>query len=241
MKRNTGNRRSARRGLGCLLVMAVMLRASSLTAEESICYGTAGNGRLQDGVMLPLDGPNYRSYSVAASLAGRTHVHSKVRDIVVAAYRRLEETLPEETFVYAETGWPTGGEFDPHKTHQNGLSVDFMVPVVNNGKSVPLPTNFGNRLGYDIEFDERGTYRAYTIDFEAMAAHLDALHQVAKEAGIGIRRVIFDPALQPALFATAQGADLRDELRFSDERSWVRHDEHYHVDFDVDCRPLATP
>jgi len=26
-------------------------------------------------------------------------------------------------------------------------------------------------------------------------------------------------------------------VRFSTRRSWVRHDEHYHVDFDIPCEP----
>ena len=79
---------------------------------------------------------------------------------------------PNKLFKYAETGFEAGGKFKPHKTHQNGLSVDFMVPVVNaSGESVHLPTHPFNRFGYDIEFDKDGRLDEWRIDYEAMAAH----------------------------------------------------------------------
>src|SRR5690606_20318487 len=119
------------------------------------CYGTTSNGRLENGVMLPEDGKNFVGYSSVARLAGRTYVHSGVRDIIVAAYKDLETEEPTKVYKYAETGFKDGGQFKPHKTHKNGLSVDFMTPVINqNGKSVHLPTNPFNKFGYNIEFDE---------------------------------------------------------------------------------------
>lgn len=208
-------------------------------ASESVCYGTTHAGRLEGGVELPSVGPNFVSYGNIPELAGRTYVHSKVRDVVVAAYQRLEREQPGKVFKYAETGAETGGPFSPHKTHQNGLSVDFMVPVVDgSGKSVHLPTHALNRYGYDIEFDERGRYDGYRIDFEALAAHIVALHEAAKNRGVGIWRVVFDPGLQPFLYDTPYGAYIREHVDFTSKRSWVRHDEHIHVDFIVECRPL---
>ena len=92
-------------------------------------------------------------------------------------------------FVYGETGWAGGGRFKPHRTHQNGTSVDFMVPVRNDaGASVPLPRGYGDRYGYDLEFDASG--------------HL---------------------------------------LTFMAAKPWIRHDEHYHVDFAVPCKALTKP
>lgn len=46
----------------------------------------------------------------------------------------------------------------------------------------------------------------------------------------GRSRVIFATDLQPELFATEQGRSLRTRLKFVGESS-VRHDNHYHVDF----------
>ena len=150
----------------------------------------------------------------------------------------MAERLPDVRFVYGETGLAEGGPFKPHKTHQNGLSVDFFVPVQNEkGESVPLSTNLFNKWGYDLEFDQRGRMDDLRIDFEAMAAHIAALLHAAQARGVGIWRVIFDPELQPFLRQTAALAELDGTVRFSTRRSWVRHDEHYHVDFDVPCKP----
>jgi penicillin-insensitive murein endopeptidase len=50
--------------------------------------------------------------------------------------------------------------------------------------------------------------------------------------------VIIERAYLPALFATPRGADRRRELHFMRGKPWVRHDEHYHIDFALPCRPL---
>jgi penicillin-insensitive murein endopeptidase len=172
-------------------------------------------------------------------MAGRTYVHSDVYSIVVGAYQQLNISHPDKRFKYAETGFQQGGEFKPHKTHRNGLSVDFMTPVVDDdGRSVHLPTNPLNKFGYDIEFDNQGRFDGLRIDYDALAAHLVALHQQARAQGHDIWRVIFDPKLQPKLFETEHGEYLKQHIQFSKKRSWVRHDEHYHVDFDVPCQKL---
>jgi penicillin-insensitive murein endopeptidase len=143
-------------------------------------------------------------------------------------------------FVYGETGFEDGGQFKPHKTHRNGLSVDFMVPVINEkGDSVALPTSILDKWGYDLEFDGNGRLEEVRIDAEAMAEHIYQLHVAAKGHGVGIWRVIFDPKLQPLLHNTARWEFLKQNVQFSERRSWARHDEHYHVDFDVPCKPAA--
>nr|WP_246172775.1 penicillin-insensitive murein endopeptidase [Marinicella rhabdoformis] len=209
-------------------------------AESSECYGTTSNGRIENAVPLPEKGGNFISYTTDLELSGRTFVHDAVKEIVVQSYKTLDESHPEKVFKYAETGSKNGGLFWPHKTHQNGLSVDFMVPVLNKkGQSVHLKTDAANRFGYDIEFDEAGVWGNLQIDFEALAAHLVALDQQTKNQGYGLWRVIFDPELQPLLLKTKQGDYIRENIKLSSKRSWVRHDEHYHVDFDIPCKPLA--
>ena len=159
---------------------------------------------------------------------------------MVDSYEALEAVAPGKVFVYGETGWKSGGRIRPHRTHQNGLSVDFMVPVVNKaGRSVPLPTSPLNRFGYDIEFDSSGRYDELEIDFPAVAEHLYQLQVTARAQGIGIALVIFDEAYLPRLFATARGPHLQQNLKFMKGKPWVRHDEHYHVDFAVGCRSFA--
>ncbi|WP_308367193.1 MULTISPECIES: penicillin-insensitive murein endopeptidase [unclassified Microbulbifer] len=205
-------------------------------AETSTCYGTTSNGRLENGVQLPPEGKNYVGYSSIARLSGRTYVHSSVRDIIVSAYGDLEKEQPTKVYKYAETGFKEGGQFKPHKTHRNGLSVDFMTPVIDKeGKSEHLPTNPLNKFGYNIEFDKSDEYDGMRIDYEALAAHIVALHKQAKKQGYDLWRVIFDPKLQPNLYETKYADYLRKNIQFSKKRSWVRHDEHYHIDFAIPC------
>jgi len=217
----------------------MLLAVFAMAAEqpESICYGTTDKGRIENAWQLPASGKNFSAYSSLGAMVGRNYVHSKVYAAVVDAYKILFKEEPSKVFVYGETGWENGGRFRPHKTHQNGLSVDFFVPVLDkNRKSVPLPANAVNKFGYSIDFDSKGKYKEYTIDFEAMAAHLLALRDSADKNGIKIRRVIFDNDLQKLLFQTSEGKHLNLLLDFSTKKAWVRHDEHYHVDFIVPCK-----
>lgn len=225
------------------LVLAAVLFVAGLgvpiaaLAVESTCFGTVANGRLEHGVSLPASGPNFSAYSSLGANLGRTYVHSKVLDVVVAAYAALQRSLPGNVFVYGETGWAAGGRIRPHRTHQNGLSVDFFVPVRDrSGRSVALPTSLTNRFGYGIDFDEAGRFGEYSIDFEAIAEHLYELHAAAKARGIGVALVILDPRYHPKLFATTRGPFLEQNLTFMKGAAWVRHDEHYHVDFAVPCK-----
>jgi penicillin-insensitive murein endopeptidase len=227
--------------------LAALLLPLAGIAKESQCYGTASNGRIEDSVKLPLDGPNFSAYSAVAATAGRTYLHSKVARIIEASYKAIAAAHPDVKYVYGETGWASGGRFRPHRTHQNGLSVDFFVPVRDaNGTSVPLPTRVDQRFGYDLEFDASGRHGQYSIDFEAISEHLYQLHIAAKAQGAGVGLVIFDAPYLPRLFATGRGAYLRQNLPFMKGKPWVRHDEHYHVDFSVPCligalsRPRST-
>jgi penicillin-insensitive murein DD-endopeptidase len=225
----------------CYVLCSFLGSIGSIYAANisSQCFGTTSDGKLKQGVKLPSSGVNFEQYSSLAALLGRTYVHSEVRTIMLDAYRSLSVSHPDKKFKYAETGKENGGQFKPHKTHRNGLSVDFMTPVIDkNKKSVHLPTHSLNRFGYDIEFDANNQYADMTIDFEALAAHIVALHKAAKNNGHDIWRVIFDPTLQPLLLRTSNGSYIKNHINLSNRRSWVRHDEHYHVDFVIPCLPL---
>lgn len=205
---------------------------------SSQCYGTVARGRIENAVQLPAEGRNFHAYSRLGPMLGRTYLHSRVLEVVLASYAALEKTAPNKTFVYGETGLAHGGRFRPHRTHQNGLSVDFMVPVLDASEhSVPLPANVLNEFGYNVRFDAQGRYRDYRIDFEAVAEHLYQLHVAAVARGVGIGLVIFEPEYQSRLFATRRGQFLR-SLPWMKKTAWIRHDNHYHVDFMVPCLPL---
>jgi penicillin-insensitive murein endopeptidase len=218
------------------VLFATLAMGSAVAAPASQCYGSPGQGRLAHGVQLPLRGDNFSAYSTVAVAAGRTYMHSISANIVIDAYARLASALPLARFVYGETGLQSGGPIEPHRTHQNGLSIDFFVPVRDaSGKAALLPTQMQSRFGYDIEFDAKGQYQQYRIDFSALAEHLYQLHSSAKQHRAGIERVIIDTAFLPQLFAAPRGPWLKANLPFMMEKPWVRHDEHYHVDFALPC------
>jgi penicillin-insensitive murein endopeptidase len=223
--------------LGVVAVAAVYVPPATPDAP-SRCFGTPANGRIENAVALPLSGSNFSAYADIARRLGRTFVHDRVHRVVLAAYAELETTQPDQHFIYAETGAPRGGRFRPHRTHQNGLSADFHVPVRDpQGRAASLPLSALNRYGYDLEFDAQGRLGDLVIDFAAINAHLLALDAAARAQGIGIDRVILDPPYLPKLFAAERGDEVRQRLRFMPRPAWVRHDEHYHVDFAVRCEP----
>lgn len=204
-------------------------------APPSRCHGTAVNGYLTHGRRLPYSGENFRAYSLLGYLSGRTFMHGAVRDAVLSSYARVATRRPELRFVYGEGSWPWGGLLWPHRTHANGTSVDFFVPLrTRDGDVAEMPVSVFNKLGYSVGFDNAGRAGDLQIDFEAMALHLVELDHAAREYGLKVRRVIFDSHLQPHLFATREGAKLSGRLSFLG-KAWVRHDQHYHVDFGGAC------
>ena len=226
--------------LPLLLVPAVACALAFMAVDDgkpSVCYGNIVNGRLENGKRLLYAGPNYHAYHIAGYITGRTFMHSTARDVSRDAYAALAESNPELRFVYAESGWRHGGRIWPHKTHANGTSVDYMVPLRTDGGAVTeIHASVLNQLGYGINFDNEGRGNGVRIDFEAMAKHLLALDEAARKHGIRIARVIFEPPLHKYLFATESGKLLESRMPFMKERAWIRHDQHYHVDFEVPCR-----
>jgi penicillin-insensitive murein endopeptidase len=238
---------AAAAGVAALAWLAIHIGNDVAIALESPApsrsTGTASDGALENGKRLPTAGPNFRAYSRLGAALGRNSVHHRVRDAVLDAYAAVAIERPNARFVYGETGWPSGGRFRPHRTHRNGLSVDFMVPVVDaDGRPAELPTAPWLRFGYDAEFDSAGRYGEMRIDFAAVAAHLAALDDAARANGLRVRRVIFAPELVRRMEETAEGRTVSARTPWMEGTPWVRHDEHYHVDFALaDDEAAAAP
>ena len=200
--------------------------------HSSQSIGNVANGKLINGKRLPSSGDNFVTYSRLGSLIGRNGVHNMVRDVILESFDALLRDYPDYKYVVGETSWLSGGSMKPHRTHQNGLSVDFMVPVRNHNNEIEiLQTNLFNKFGYNAEFDSTGQNEEYYIDFESIAIHLYYLNGAAIKHNVKIDLVIFDPALQKLLFKTEYGTKIKDKLRFTTKPVWIRHDEHYHVNF----------
>ncbi len=76
-----------RAGLRHCIGLILSLVVATAAAEESTCFGTTGNGRLENARKLPESGTNFAAYSTLGAALGRTYVHSRVERTVVAAYR----------------------------------------------------------------------------------------------------------------------------------------------------------
>lgn len=205
---------------------------------NSRAYGTVSKGRLENGVKLPYSGSNFRYFSpLSYFLLNRAYLHDQVYTSVMEAYAACHKNQPERRFRVMECSKKQGGRMRPHRTHQNGLSVDFMTPLVKNGKAWYAL----DRLAlshYLLTFDQEARWRlnpSVSIDYETMARHLLALETAARNHGLYIKKVIFKVGLQAKLFETPSGKRLkRKGIYFVHKLSPQidnLHDEHYHVDF----------
>lgn len=205
--------------------------------ETSVSSGTVSNGSLKNGRIFPFKGPNFIYFDSTSYLSKHAFTHEKVHDAVLATYKTFETILPAFEFGLMECSNEHGGKIWPHRTHQNGLSVDFMSPLLKNRVST---TDF-NTIGlphYLMDFDENGVYTedsTYSIDFNLMARHILALNDEAKKKGLKIEKVILKIALKDNLFASEYGKKLKASgIYFATTLSELidsLHDDHYHVDF----------
>lgn len=221
-------------GIGLVILLMILYIFPGLmrlfeNAQASTSHGTAANGSIENAKRMYFRGDNFTTYSFPGYLAGRTFLHDQLRKAVKEAYAACETSCPGITFVLGETGLRKGGQFLPHRTHRNGLSVDFMSPLLRKGRSYKTHHLF-NLWGYALEFDNKGKKGNLEIDYETMARHLHEMEKAAKQNGLTIRKVIFDPVLRPYLLASPSGEKIR-HLPFTKNRVTIRHDDHYHIDF----------
>ena len=222
--------------IGPNLIQELYDHYSEIT-EASISSGTVSNGSLKNGRIFPFKGPNFIYFDSTSYLNKHAFTHEKVNRTVLATYQTFESILPAFEFGLMECSNEHGGKIWPHRTHQNGLSVDFMSPLLKNG----ISTMDFNTIGlphYLMDFDETGIYTEdnnYSIDFNLMAQHILELDKQARKNCLKIDRVILKIALKDNLFATEYGKKLRASgIYFATNLSELidnLHDDHYHVDF----------
>lgn len=209
------------------------MRAALNDETPSRAEGRPGQGRIRFARSMPPAGDGYETYSHLGAALGRQYVHSALFATLRTAFKRAANEEPGRCFQLAETGWRHGGRFRPHRTHQNGLSVDILMPVSDSqGRATQLATWPWQLFGYGWEFDAKGNADSLHIDFNVLARLLLSLDEAAAQNGLRIELVIVTPEYQPLLFATPLGAKLQPlRARFMRRQAWVRHDEHIHIDF----------
>jgi penicillin-insensitive murein endopeptidase len=223
-------------GLLLLLFVGVpWLRVLFDDRTPSRSIGRPGAGRIEHAHALPPWGEGFRSYSLLGSMLGRQYGNGAALDTLRAALAERARADAGRVHIIGEIGVKRGGRFHGHRTHQNGLSVDLFMPLRDGtGARATLPTWPWHGLGYWHEFDARGQAAGRTIDFEELAALLQAIERSAGRNGLAIERVIITPEYVPLLLATETGRRLGALAdRLTRRPVWVRHDEHVHIDFAV--------
>lgn len=211
---------------------ALLALLASVAGAESVSRGTPARGSLEAGESLPASGPGFTTYSRLGNAIGRQYVHSRVRATLLDAFAELHTAKPDRIFVVGETGFRRGGRFRPHRTHQNGLSVDVFMPVLDaEGSPASLPTPPWRRFGYALEFDADGRGEGLSIDFAALAELLVVLQRAAVRHGLDVARIIIAPEYIDRVLAAGGSRLALLADRFTRTPAWVRHDEHLHLDF----------
>ena len=208
-------------------------------SEPSISQGTVSNGSLKHGKLMPFSGPNFHYFDTLSYLSGRAYVNHLVKQTIVATYASFEKTDSDLKFGLMECAHEHGGKLFPHRTHQNGLSVDFMSPKLKDGK----PYYDLNHLGADhywLDFDNNGNYTEdpnISLDFNLIARHIVKLDEIARQYGLKINKVIFKMELKDELYATEYGKTILKKgiyiTKKLDPLVNALHDDHYHIDFEI--------
>ncbi len=219
-----------------LTLAVAWLRVLLDGSTPSKVVGTVAHGGIEHAHVIPPWGRGYVTYSFLGSALGRQYVDGRVRDALLATFAARAEAEGGRRFVMGETGWPHGGRFRPHRSHQNGMAVDVFMPVEKAGQATSLGTWPWNKFGYGLEFDQQGRLGDLRIQFESVAAFLLEVEAQARQHDLRIERVIITPEFVPLLLDTPSGRRLGALAdRITRKPVWVRHDEHLHIEF-VDGR-----
>jgi len=206
----------------------------------SISHGTPGNGSLENAYQIKYKTKNSRYFSpMSYYLLGNGYVNSRLYSTLLDSYSECERTCPKIDFRIMECSDKKGGKVLIHRTHRNGLSIDFMVPKIKNGKQ----KKFYDRLGlwhYLLQFDSNGRLKMnkkISIDFETIGRHIIALDNAARKNGLVVSKVILKIDLKDDFFKTPSGKEIKRRgiyfARQLPKNVDMMHDDHYHVDFKV--------
>ncbi|MDC0257509.1 penicillin-insensitive murein endopeptidase [Crocinitomicaceae bacterium] len=204
---------------------------------QSTSLGSVSNGKLKNATLIPFKGENFEYFDASSYMGGRAFTNNKVAEITINTYQALLDQGIDRRFKVMEFSNKEGGKMFQHRTHQNGLSVDYMMPLQKEG--VPYyELDEKGASHYLMDFNTEGLYTEDTtvsIDFNMAARHILELDKQAKKNGMCIQKVIFNTDLKDELYATEYGTKLKTSgIYITKNLSKVindLHDDHYHVDF----------
>lgn len=205
---------------------------------ESTSKGSPSKGGIENSSLFPPAGNNYKYFSEESYLKGRGFVNSNVKSVLISAFELLEHNCPDQLFQIMECSHEHGGELWPHRTHQNGTSIDLMLPKSKNGK-IDCSLDERGLSHYFLNTDDQGRYidsEGVAVNFETTAQLVLAINEAAKKKGWKISKVIFKIELKDELFATKSGAEiLKEKIYFAQslpKKVNEFHDDHIHIDFE---------
>lgn len=205
----------------------------------SIIHGTEGAGSLEHGKLFPFSGSNFRYFDTISYLEGHAFMSDKMLNTLLASYKELEQSVHGRQFSCMESGLRNGGPIPGHRTHQCGLSVDLMAPLVKDS----LPYYGLDAMGgwhYGLQFDDRGRLMqdsTITIDFNLIALQILSLDKQARKNGMHVKKVILKLELKDDFYKTPAGKKVRSKGIYLAMNLPPavnnQHDDHFHVDFEL--------
>jgi penicillin-insensitive murein endopeptidase len=202
-------------------------------------HGIESAGTLDHAKLLPFSSGNFRYFDTMSYLEGRAFMSDKMQQTLLASYKELEVTAPGRIFTYMESGLQNGGLIPGHRTHQCGLSVDLMVPLVKDGQPYYKLDTIGG-WHYGLDFDNQGRYTkdsTVSIDFNLLALQVLSLDKQARKQGMHVKKVILKLELKDDFYATVNGKSVRKKGIYLamnlPENVNKQHDDHFHVDFEL--------
>lgn len=221
----------------CIFKLEDYYTLNNLDSLPSTSIGSPGNGTLKNAKILPPKGKNFFYFDSASYAQDRAFTHSIVREILLNTYEELDVLYPGRIFGIMEASNKNGGKMDPHRTHQNGMSIDLMYPKLKNN----VPYRGLDTIGfmhYLLDFDDEGIFHddaSICIDFPTTAHHIYLLSEEAENLNYKIDKVIVYTAYLDKLLNTPYGKLLkRKGIYFAQKLSPKinsLHDDHFHVDF----------
>jgi len=216
--------------------IAEYYRNNSTDKKSSTSHGKVSDGSLDHGRLVPYYGDNYSYFDATSYFSGRAFLHEDVLNIALRTYKELEKRS-DRFYRIMECSNKNGGRMLPHRTHQNGTSIDFMMPLVKKGNPYYSLDTTGVSH-YWLSFNDNGEYsedKSVSIDFETVAQHILLLNEEANKMGWKVKKVIIKIELKDELYATPSGKKIKEKgiyvVQGLSKMINALHDEHYHIDF----------
>lgn len=181
--------------------------------QPSISYGSSADGSIENARRIPFNGKGYVTYSFIGYLVGRTFVHEKIKETLVESFKILKEKYPDREFIVGDAGLKEGGPMSfVGKEKQNGLEVDFIIPLKNEDGGPYNKRPISNYWNYEMDFDENGKLGGMDVDYTVLATQLATLQGSAEKNGLTIKRIEMHADIKRGLLGKSMATLMKNIL-----------------------------